>query len=264
MPQILLYHSTTAAAVPPGPLGIGEMAVVVAPLGYTKIWLGDGATNPGRVILSTDPTDGPIMTGDYLLLTGGTMTGAIQLPAAMPTVPTQAAHKDYVDQAIAALQRYRGTYQIAANTPPLTAAGNTNGDNYICITAAGTPGSQEAAVAGIPGIATGTMINYGDRVIWAGAPTNAWQIIRAGTLDVTTADARYVNITGDTMTGMLTLPATLPTLPAHATNKAYVDSLIVPFTVVTDGVSIVGDGAATGTPPGTGPLAVELVDCGTF
>ena len=29
---------------------------------------------------------------------------------------------------------------------------------------------------------------------------------------------------GDTMTGMLVLPATVPTLPEHATNKAYVDN----------------------------------------
>jgi hypothetical protein len=33
----------------------------------------------------------------------------------------------------------------------------------------------------------------------------------------------FVEITGDSMTGMLVLPATAPTLATHATNKAYVD-----------------------------------------
>lgn len=37
------------------------------------------------------------------------------------------------------------------------------------------------------------------------------------------ADDRYVNSSGDTMTGVLSLPASLPTLPVHAATKAYVD-----------------------------------------
>ena len=39
----------------------------------------------------------------------------------------------------------------------------------------------------------------------------------------TQGDTRWVNVTGDAMTGMLSLPLTLPTLDPHATNKLYVD-----------------------------------------
>lgn len=44
-----------------------------------------------------------------------------------------------------------------------------------------------------------------------------------GGLDIPTADARYVNITGDTMTGFLTLHAA-PTNNMHAATKQYVDA----------------------------------------
>lgn len=44
-----------------------------------------------------------------------------------------------------------------------------------------------------------------------------------GGLDQTTADSLYVNTTGDTMTGPLTLPAD-PTEPLHAATKGYVDA----------------------------------------
>jgi hypothetical protein len=39
-------------------------------------------------------------------------------------------------------------------------------------------------------------------------------------------DPQYVAKAGDTMTGMLQLPATVPTLGVHATNKTYVDNLV--------------------------------------
>ena len=68
-----------------------------------------GSTMTGLLILSADPAvalgaatkqyvDAKTATGPYLPLAGGVMTGAITLPAAMPTVGTQAADKGYVDQ----------------------------------------------------------------------------------------------------------------------------------------------------------------------
>lgn len=39
----------------------------------------------------------------------------------------------------------------------------------------------------------------------------------------TEEDARFVNVTGDTMSGDLILPAAAPTVPAQAANKQYVD-----------------------------------------
>ncbi len=46
-------------------------------------------------------------------------------------------------------------------------------------------------------------------------------------LNVQTADGRFVNVTGDTLTGMLILPATVPTLATHASSKQYVDDQVV-------------------------------------
>src|SRR4029077_2760409 len=43
---------------------------------------------------------------------------------------------------------------------------------------------------------------------------------------VGTTDPQYVAKAGDTMTGMLTLPATTPTLGNHATHKTYVDTKV--------------------------------------
>lgn len=40
---------------------------------------------------------GAVPPGTYVLVAGDTMTGPLQLPAANPTLPTQAAHKAYVD-----------------------------------------------------------------------------------------------------------------------------------------------------------------------
>jgi hypothetical protein len=45
----------------------------------------------------------------------------------------------------------------------------------------------------------------------------------AGYLKLAVADARYLRLTGGTLTGMLTLPSTTPTLANHATHKTYVD-----------------------------------------
>jgi hypothetical protein len=45
-------------------------------------------------------------------------------------------------------------------------------------------------------------------------------------INQTVADGLYVNLTGDTMTGALNLPAAAPTLPAHAANKQYVDDVV--------------------------------------
>ena len=43
---------------------------------------------------------------------------------------------------------------------------------------------------------------------------------------VGTIDPQYVAKAGDTMTGMLTLPATVPSVGTHATNKTYVDTQV--------------------------------------
>lgn len=62
------------------------------------------------------------------------------------------------------------------------------------------------------------------------------------------SDARYVNVSGDTMTGLLTMPY-MPTVPEHVVNKAYADSLggLTQATADVRYVNITGDDM-------TGPL----------
>jgi hypothetical protein len=308
MPQTIQHFRTTGAAAPATVLPAGLYCVMINATD-TKIWLGDGVTNPGRLILSTDPTDNPIMTGDYLLLSGGIMSGQINQPA-LPTLNPHLANKLYVDTAIAAYSVFRGAWRINTNTPDISGGDTVNGANYIATTASGAAGSTETTTVALPGIPSGTSIRHGDRIIWVEGP-DLWQIIGGGSLDITAADGRYVNVIGDGMTGTLTMSGAgtqvvlpnAPTAPADATRKDYVDGLVgaylplvggvvtgdiqmsgvgtqlllvadptvpleaatkqyvdnIPFGVVTDGVSIIGDGVAVAT-----QLEVNIVDGGTF
>jgi hypothetical protein len=206
------------------------------------------------------PTDNPIMTGDYLLLSGGQMTGYVQvLP---PVLDDDAATKLYVDDAIASLGLYLGSWQPAANNPDITAGGTLNGENYIAETA--DPAVPEVVTDPVPGL-QGLTIRNGDRIIWAAA-LGEWQVIRAGPLDVATADARYVQQAGDVMSGILNMGGNringinlLPITPGEATSKQYVDTLVAGgFQGVTTDASLTGDGQLAT------PLSVDIIDAGTF
>ena len=54
---------------------------------------------------------------------------------------------------------------------------------------------------------------------------------------VGTIDPQYVAKAGDTMTGMLTLPATVPSVGTHATNKTYVDTQVATKSTVYSQIS---------------------------
>lgn len=59
---------------------------------------------------------------------------------------------------------------------------------------------------------------------WDGS---AWHVTSGdGGLTQAQADARYLQLTGGTLTGALILPAAAPTLATHAASKGYVDGLI--------------------------------------
>ena len=81
----------------------------------------------------------------FLRLTGGTMTGAIELLP--PINPADAVNKAYVDSEIASLSLLVSTWQVAANIPPLTGQ-ETDGDYYIAVTA--NPTVPENAPIGTP------------------------------------------------------------------------------------------------------------------
>ena len=70
-------------------------------------------------------------------------------------------------------------------------------------------------------VVNGTALYRANKPTGAGAFVAAdWQMM------VGAIDPQYVAKAGDTMSGMLQLPATIPTLGVHATNKTYVDNLV--------------------------------------
>lgn len=294
MPKIqeIVLYNTTAAAPPPAPLLRGEPALGVEPA-RTRMWVGDGANN--RLVFTSDPLDplGPgLGAANYLPLSGGQMTGAIELLP--PVNGPDATNKTYVDTLFTSATAYQGTWQVAANVPNITAGGTAAGMFYIAVTA--NPAVPENAPGGIPGIG-GQSIANGDWIIWTTA-TNVWQVVAGGPLTQQIANSLYVALAGGTMTGPLVLNAN-PTLGPQAANKAYVDAQLGAYlplsggvmaggismpgtytpaadpdvatkayvdaevggaitSVVTDGTYITGDGTSGD------PITLTLVDGGTF
>jgi hypothetical protein len=249
MPQPLQLRRTTSATTTPNSqsgaavLAAGEPAVALATT-VTKLWVGDGTAN--RLLLSTDPTDNPIMLAAFLPLAGGTITGAI-VWTGPPTLDTHLVNKEYVDDLVAGLQVFSGAWDVAANDPDLTVVTPVNGQYWIASTGGLAP-------AGVPGIG-GQQVNPGDMVVF--------QIIPGGGMTLAEADARYVQLGGSTMTGVLLLSASPGTGSnvLQAATKGYVDDAIQALAdagVASDGTYITGDGTSGD------PLTLSLVDGGTF
>jgi hypothetical protein len=154
-----------------------------------------------------------------LPLAGGTMTGAITIPAA-PAAGTDAVNKNYVDNAVGNLQLFLGVWDVAGNTPDITAGGTNSGDYYIAVTA--NPNVPETAPGGIPGIG-GSDVGNGDLVLWNGT---IWETVKGSGLTLAEADQLYVQLGGGTMTGALILDAD-PTNALGAATKQYVDDAII-------------------------------------
>jgi hypothetical protein len=167
--------------------------------------------------LSVRPTNGEADAA-YVNVSGDTMTGVLTL-SGDPTTLLEAATKQYVDTAISTYSVFRGNWQVAANVPDISGGGTQNAENYLCETA--NPSTPEVAPAGIPGIG-GQTISDGDRITWVAASA-VWSLTRSSALTKSEGDALYVDVVGDTMTGLLTLSGP-PTAALHAATKAYVDA----------------------------------------
>jgi hypothetical protein len=179
------------------------------------LYVCNAATGPGAFV----PANwNQIGGGNFLPLTGGTMTGAITTIA--PIAPGDAANKNYVDTMVGNLRLFLGTWDVAANTPNIigTPPGITQGDYYMARTV--VPATPETAPGGVLGIG-GQQIGNGDLVIWNGT---LFQRVQGSGLTVVEADARYVALSGGVMTGALQLNAD-PTVPLGAATKQYVDDL---------------------------------------
>lgn len=147
-------------------------------------------------------TGGGGTTGNYLPLSGGTLTGPLTL-SANPTNNLHAATKQYVDSEItSALTGGSAGNYVAKSGDTMT--------GFLTLHANPTSNMHAATKQYVE--------QYVDDAISSGGGGGS------GGLDTTTADTRYVNVSGDTMVGFLTLNAN-PTSGLHAATKQYVDSV---------------------------------------
>jgi len=157
------------------------------------------APSPGQVFDSwvwdgtkwvATPAAGGGGSGDFLPLTGGTITGNLVVT---------------------------GSTQLAGATAATAAAGNNS--NVIATTAFVTQAIGNAPFLPIAG---GTLT--GPLLLPAAAPTNTLQAVDKAYVDGLAGT--LLPIAGGTMTGALFLPAAAPTVGTQAVNKSYVDGLI--------------------------------------
>lgn len=152
----------------------------------------------------------PIEPGDFLLTTGGTMTGSIAMSgnritnlAALPQMPNGAAPAQWVLQQIGARSLYQGTWNADTNVPDLTNP-NWQVNEYAFIAVTTNP-SGVVVVPAIPGIQGLTVFN-GDSLIYS-TTAGGFQIIKGGGLSLDEANALFLPLAGGAMAGSLTLAA---------------------------------------------------------
>lgn len=91
---------------------------------------------------------------------------------------------------------------------------------YVCIDPAGVTFNDKWKEIILAGVTNSDLDMNGFKIINLADATNP-----TDALNMQTGDNRYVNVTGDTMTGFLTLNAD-PTNPLHAATKQYVDATV--------------------------------------
>jgi hypothetical protein len=140
-------------------------------------------------------------TGGLLPTSGGTMSGPLTL-SGNPTDDLHAAPRQYVDAQIAAQALFQGTWQVAANDPPLNppVPSPLHGYSWIAVTA--NPDVPELPPGNMPGIA-GTPIYNGASVIWNDFDGD-WDLVQGRGLTLPEADARYLRLAGGSMAGSIT------------------------------------------------------------
>jgi len=170
--------------------------------------------------------------GDFLPLTGGTMTGAILLPAPNPAVAEEATHKKYVDETIAASSLYQSIWQVAANTPDLTPSVVNALHSYSWVASTADPMVKETAPAGLPGIG-GTQIGMNDTIVW-NATLAVYEHLKSAS-----AAGAYLPLTGGTLSGNLAVTGTI-----DATGVIRAPNASIP--ILNNAVSVTGALTVTG------------------
>jgi hypothetical protein len=253
----------------------GPLTVAEADAMYLQLV---GGTMTGPLLLAGAPTvDGEAanknyvdgLVGQYLPLTGGMLTGTITAT-------------NYIGAAgIALVVRGGAAATDTSNGPGFTIsgspAGSTSGNAGTLTIQSVAPGNptgnggsvliRSAAIVGTGGNSGDVTLSSGS--IAAGAGSSGSVIISSGSSGTGPASGNVTLAVGTATLGVrgsiyLQAPNVIllndPTSALGAATKQYVDAAIAGAitTVVTDGVSITGDGTAGA------PLTVALIDGGTF
>ena len=168
------------------------------------------------------------LQSDFVNISGDTMTGFLTLHA-NPTLSGHAATKRYVDaQGLAIVSGYQAADTVLSGA---LASGYQAAD--VTVTNMVTSGYQAADV-----VVTNTVTSGYNSAI------STYSGI---------AEGRFVNVSGDTMTGFLTLNAD-PTASGHAANKAYVDAQLAASGA--NFVHLTGDETISGTKTFASPVVL--------
>jgi hypothetical protein len=176
-----------------------------------------GDTMTGYLTLNADPVnamhaatrnyvDNDIISLEALKVNraGDTMTGMLNLPNTTPT-SLQATTKVYVDQSITTNALWKGIYLPSVNFPDLNPASMNPQDGWTWFIQTQNPDVPEIIPPNVPGL-SGMSVDSG-WIVWWNAGASQYNLTRGPGLSYTTAQADFVNKTGDTMVGDLNFSA---------------------------------------------------------
>lgn len=218
-----LWFDTT---VPQLKIFFGGMFTSVA----DRYVLKSGDTMTGFLTLSADPVN-PLhaATKQYAVAkSGDTMTSFLTLHAD-PINPLHAVTKQYVDMTIqpqdpdlTAIAALTGTGIAVRSAPDTWVLRTITTNATLTVTnGSGVAGNPLLGIAAIPQTVGGTFSRF--LVNGFGQVTHNTPVTVSDISSL--VDSRYVNVTGDTMSGQLNVPIT-PTSNTHAASKAYVDAAV--------------------------------------
>jgi hypothetical protein len=220
----------------------------------TDISLGTGLSMSGTT-LSVNTSS---LSGTFLPLAGGTMSGAISQPVA-PLAGNDLTNKTYVDGLVTpdATTLIKGKVQLAGDltgtaASPLVAnlAITTNKINDNAVTnlkLAAMAGPSQLKGSGTGGNTT-TDIALGSNLVMSGTTLN---------VNTTALSGTFLPLAGGTMSGAISQPVA-PLVGNDLTNKTYVDGLVTPdaTTLIKGKVQLAGDLTGTAASPLVANLAI--------
>lgn len=158
-------------------------------------------------------------------------TGLITVPTLLPVNQNHLSTKEYVDQTAAGYVSQTEFDTLAAGLAPKSEIARLESQIATKASLASLDALEQNSLPLTGGIMTGP-------ILWSGPPTQPQHLVPksyvdtaigdqlSGALTTTAGDARYVNLTGDTLTGPVTLPSD-PVTGLQAATKQYVDARTV-------------------------------------